>query len=151
MKIICCDICGKRIEAKDLETPALCLPVFDKNPFDTTSGTTVRAYTEVCADCRVAIAAAVEQMTAPPEVHTPPSGDTVKWMPTSVSPREDGRYLIADNGKVTPKISVAFYYADNDEWVTNALIHPEDIVCWACIPDIPPSFFPESVEEDDEV
>lgn len=149
MKIICCDICGRRIEAKDLETPALCLPKFDDNPYG--SGTTVRVHNEVCADCRRAIAETVSKISAPPEVHALPSGDTIKWMPTSVSPREDGRYLIADNGKVTPKISVAFYYADNDEWVTNALIHPEDIVCWACIPDIPPSFFPESVEEDDEV
>ena len=141
MKSTCCDICRAVIPEgihEDDHDP-LCIPLFNEFA-DTYSGTITDQFPDVCPECRRAFAetyASIKKRSQRADVP-----DTVKWIPYSISPSESGRYLVADNATGKPRVTVAWYYAENDDWATNAAIHPEDIVCWAVIPPAPDYFFP---------
>ncbi len=144
MKRIYCDVCGKNISDPNTSR-RLILPVWNK-----ISQTSVMTeYPDVCADCTDNIAIYVEAMV---RVIRMPDGQEScdhpadEWHPVSESPDSDGRYLVADSRLTVsgrPHVSIAMYSRDDDEWATNALIHPEDIICWTHIPETPDRFFKE--------
>ena len=147
MKRIYCDICGEKID-NPANANRLIVPVWNKKA----AVSVMTEYSDVCQDCIDDIAIYVDAM-----VHTIHQYDdkktnaaTAKWHSVSECPAADGRYLVADyrltvSGR--PHVSIAMYSRDDDEWATNALIHPEDIICWTEIPETPDRFF--KPEKDD--
>ena len=115
-------------------------------------------YPDVCDLCAEELSVYVAEMFTHVSEQTAPDEDGVhapEWHPASDCPPADGRYLVADSRLSVsgrPHVSIAMYSRDDDEWATNALIHPEDIVCWTFIPETPDRFFKEKdlIEEDDE-
>lgn len=156
MKKIYCDICGGLIPC-DAVSNRLILPVWNK----VLRSTVMSEYPDVCESCTEEIAVYVDQMLRlsrlPVDPSLPESDDSPapEWHPVSEPPSSDGRYLVADTRLTVsgrPHVSIAMYSRDEDEWATNALIHPEDIICWTDIPETPDRFFKEKdlIEEDDE-
>lgn len=149
MKKVYCDICGGLIPC-DAISNRLILPVWNK----ILHSTEMSEYPDVCEPCTEDIAVYVDQMLRlSADRSLPESEDTVgqKWHPVSERPSENGRYLVADS-RLTfsgrPHVSIAMY--DDEEWATNALIHPEDIICWTTIPETPERFFKEKPVEDEQ-
>ena len=153
MKKIYCDICGGLIPCYSVSN-RLILPVWNK----ALRSTVMAEYPEVCESCTDDIAVYVNEMLSLSKEQIVPDGDSApaaEWHPASECPPADGRYLVADSRLSVsgrPHVSIAMYSRDDDEWATNALIHPEDIICWTDIPETPDRFFKEKdlIEEDDE-
>lgn len=153
MKKIYCDICGKYILNPD-DAHCLVLPVWNKVIQRWVMG----EYSDACNECTDSIAIYIATLfpTAKSRDETErDSAHAAEWHPASECPPADGRYLVADSRLSVsgrPHVSIAMYSRDDDEWATNALIHPEDIVCWTDIPETPDRFFKEKdlIEEDDE-
>lgn len=151
MKKIFCDICGGLIPC-DAESYRLILPAWN-----TISHTLVlKEYPDVCKSCAEDISVYIAEIINPASEQTVPDEDSapaVEWHPASECPPAAGRYLVADTRLTVsgrPHVSIAMY--DDDEWATNALIHPEDIICWTDIPETPDRFFKEKdlIEEDEQ-
>ena len=153
MKKIYCDICGGMIQ-RDAASHRLILPTWNK--ISRTAELT--EYPDVCDSCAEDISVYVAEMIHLASEQTVPDDDSApaaEWHPVSECPPADGRYLVADSRLTVsgrPHVSIAMYSRDDDEWATNALIHPEDIICWTDIPETPDRFFKEKdlIEEDDE-
>lgn len=143
MKKIYCDICGGLIP-RDAAYHRLILPVWNM----ITHAVEVKEYQDVCDSCADIISVRINDLILGPE-QTVPDDDSVpapEWHPVSDCPPADGRYLVADSRLSVsgrPHVSIAMYSRDDDEWATNALIHPEDIICWTDIPETPERFFKE--------
>lgn len=152
MKKVYCDICSRIIDPITQDTriedlTPLFLPVWN----EVSQGCEVRPYDDVCPTCRKRIAAQVQLITRAPLPEAGiPAGENVRWMPMAIHPTRDGRYLVADIYLGKPRVSVALYYCENDEFTTNKLIHPEDLICWAMMPDIPDSYIPKPEPEGDD-
>lgn len=144
MKRIYCDICGNPISDMN-RSYRLILPVWNRK----IPGTVMEEFTDVCGPCTDSIGVYIKTLVdavPKPDAMEPGDHPAVEWHPISVSPESDGRYLVADSrmsGKGRPHVSIAMYSREDDEWATNALIHPEDIICWTFIPETPERFFKE--------
>lgn len=153
MKRIFCDICGGLISS-NATYHRFILPTWNI----ITHTVDVKEYSDVCDSCAEDLSVHVTEMINLASEQTVPDDDSIpapEWHPASECPPADGRYLVADSRLSVsgrPHVSIAMYSRDDDEWATNALIHPEDIVCWTDIPETPDRFFKEkdSIEEDDE-
>lgn len=150
MKKIFCDICGGLIP-NNAAYHRLILPVWNI----ITHAVEVKEYQDVCDSCADIISVRINDLILGSEQTAPEHDElvAVEWHPVSECPPVAGRYLVADTRLTVsgrPHVSIAMY--DDDEWATNALIHPEDIICWTAIPEAPDRFFKEkvSIEEDDE-
>lgn len=151
MKKVYCDICGGLIH-RDAAPHRLILPTWNM----ITHTVEVKEYPDVCDSCAEDISVYIAAIFNHASEQTVPEQDestAVEWHPVSECPPAAGRYLVADtrlNVSGRPHVSIAMY--DDDEWATNALIHPEDIICWTDIPETPDRFFKEKdlIEEDDE-
>lgn len=151
MKIICCDICGSTITPGAHETSAVCIPEYTSSPFDTVSGTVVHSHADVCMECRRTIADCMEKLSYKNAEATKKAMADMSslWHGMDEKPGGDGRFLVADNRFCKPHVSIAVYDFDNDEWITNAAITPEDLVYWMEMPKAPQDMETISVERDD--
>lgn len=144
MKKIYCDICGNLIP-HDSVSHRLILPTWNK----ISRASELKEYPDVCNSCVEDIAVFVAQMlslAADTKKMREAESSAPEWHPASDCPPADGRYLVADSRLSVsgrPHVSIAMYSRDDDEWATNALIHPEDIICWTDIPETPERFFKE--------
>lgn len=134
MKLTCCDICGDPIVSGEYERTTLCVPSYISGNANTPSDTVTREYADVCVSCRRELAKKIEDMQYCRK-HIRPFYGT-DWTSVSVRPEFEGRYLVIDYKFDSPHTTIALYEQD-EGWVTNALIEPEDIVYWMPIPEAP--------------
>ena len=153
MKKVYCDICGKYISNPD-DVHRLVITVWNK----VIQRWVLGDCSDVCNECTDSIAIYIATLLPTAKSRDEAKQDSapaVEWHPVSECPPADGRYLVADSRLSVsgrPHVSIAMYSRDDDEWATNALIHPEDIVCWTDIPETPDRFFKEKdlIEEDED-